>query len=149
ADRTRPQTSAASAPVAPKIPILEQLAGASPSHRHERLLDFVGEHVARVLGAPDAAAIDPRQPLHEIGLDPWMAVALRNRLGVGLGLGRSLPATLVFDHPPLEALATYLMRDVVNGGEAEPSDSGGQLAVQATAVGAIDEMSDDEIEQLF
>ena len=55
--------------------------------------------MARVIGASAADAIDPRQPLNEIGLDSLMAVDLRNRLGTGLGLARSLPATLVFDYP--------------------------------------------------
>ena len=91
---------------------LEQVKGASPSRRHELLLGFVGEHVARVIGASGPDAIDPRQPLNELGLDSLMAVELRNRLGTGLGLARSLPATLVFDHPTVEALSTYLACDV-------------------------------------
>ena len=37
-----------------------------------------------------------------------MAVQLRNRLGITLALARPLPATLMFDHPTIEALAQHL-----------------------------------------
>ena len=61
---------------------------------------------ARVLGLPAGRPIDPRVPLRELGLDSLMAVELRNALG--LALGRTLPATLLFDHPTLEALGRAL-----------------------------------------
>lgn len=143
------KASDAAAPrAAPGAALLEQLQQASATRRHELLLAFVGDHVARVIGAPNREAIDPRQPLNEMGLDSLMAVELRNRLGTGLGLTRSLPATLVFDHPTLEALATYLGRDVLPVGEAAPAATA-ENAAPADAVGAIDDMSDEEIERLF
>jgi acyl transferase domain-containing protein/NADPH:quinone reductase-like Zn-dependent oxidoreductase len=128
--------------VAAGAALIDELKQATPQRRRERLLGFVAEHVARVVDAPSAQAIDPRQPLNELGLDSLMAVELRNRLGTGLGLARSLPATLVFDHPTLEALAAYLEALVVPAApvaEAKPVD----------AVGALDEMSDEEVEAMF
>ncbi|MGD9832286.1 MAG: SDR family NAD(P)-dependent oxidoreductase [Piscinibacter sp.] len=123
-----------------------RLDAAAPTQRGDLLLGFVGEQVAQVIGATAAEAIDPRQPLNELGLDSLMAVDLRNRLGAGLELSRSLPATLVFDHPTLQALADYLAQDVL--GWAAPTDDSAGVAA-ADAVGAIDELSDEEIEQLF
>jgi hypothetical protein len=128
-----------------------ELRDASESRRHEILLRFVGDHVARVLGASHRNAIDVDQPLNELGLDSLMAVELRNRLGTGLGLARSLPATLVFDHPTLQALAQHLSRHVVPGTVAAPAATDCVLAAVAPgdAIDAIDELSDEEIEKLF
>jgi acyl carrier protein len=129
----------------PLARITDQLENASADQRQDLLLSFVAEHVARVIGASAVGDINPRQPLNELGLDSLMAVELRNRLGSGLGLARSLPATLVFDHPTLQALATYLDHEVLGYAPAT------QVATVPTAdaVGAIDDMSDEEIEQLF
>jgi NADPH:quinone reductase-like Zn-dependent oxidoreductase/NAD(P)-dependent dehydrogenase (short-subunit alcohol dehydrogenase family) len=129
--------------------IVDELNGASPSRRHELLISFVGEHVARVIGASAAEAIDPRQPLHELGLDSLMAVELRNRLASGLGVPGSLPATLVFDHPTLTALSAYLADHVVLAGRPVTLDSAPTVAVPADAVDAIDLLSDAEVEELF
>ena len=74
-----------------------------------------------------------------------MAVELRNRLGTGLGLARSLPATLVFDHPTLEALAAYLEDLVTPAPVAAPVAA----ARPVDAAGALDDMSDEQVEALF
>ncbi|KQU73850.1 MULTISPECIES: type I polyketide synthase [unclassified Rhizobacter] len=138
---TKPAAGAKPAPAAGAA-LIDELKQATPQRRRERLLGFVAEHVARVVDAPNAQAIDPRQPLNELGLDSLMAVELRNRLGTGLGLARSLPATLVFDHPTLEALAAYLDVLVVPAAPAV-------VAKAADAVGTLDEMSDEEVEAMF
>jgi hypothetical protein len=87
-----------------------------------------------------------------------MAVELRNRLGTGLGLKRSLPATLIFDYPTIEAIAGYLVKEVLsiaqpaNGGTAET-----QQPVETTPISSeltstpaeIDELSDEEVEAML
>ena len=127
---------------------LDALRDATPARRHAVLLAFAGEHVARVLSAPSAASIDIRQPLNELGLDSLMAVELRNRLGRGLQLERSLPATLVFDHPTLDAIATFLVQTVLP--DSAPADAAATPAAPAPdAVGAIDDLSDEQIDAMF
>jgi acyl carrier protein len=51
----------------------------------------------------DALAIDDERPLREMGLDSLMSVELRNALVVRAAA--RLPATLLFDHPTVAALA--------------------------------------------
>jgi len=140
---------AAAAHEAPGTALREQLRDASAARRHELLLAFVGDHVAKVIGARSRETIDVRQPLNELGLDSLMAVELRNRLGNGLSLTRSLPATLVFDHPTLDALATYLDRDVLPPSDGQPVAPATSAAPPADAIGTLDDMTDDEIERLF
>ena len=117
------------------------------------LLTFVGEQVASVIGLPDGMSVDPSQPLNELGLDSLMAVELRNRLGHGLALERSLPATLVFERPTIEALAGYLGDVLVQA--AAPAilpvrpDAGPDRRRAGDAVEAIDGLSEDQIEEMF
>ena len=56
------------------------------------------------LGEP--ALADPGQGLFAMGMDSLMALELRTRLETLVA--RALPATLVFDHPTIEAMARFL-----------------------------------------
>jgi len=62
--------------------------------------------VAAIMGLPDGAAPDPERGFFDMGFDSMMAVELRNRLE--RRLGRSLPATLAFDHPTVQRMAAHL-----------------------------------------
>jgi hypothetical protein len=44
----------------------------------------------------------------DLGFDSLMAVQLRGLLGKDLGLERPLPATLLFDHPTIDAIVEFL-----------------------------------------
>ena len=59
-------------------------------------------------------------PLRDLGLDSVAVVELLER--VGSRLGRSLPATLSFDHPTLDDLGAFLQArgvDALSEAEAE------------------------------
>lgn len=77
-----------------------------PGERPAAVRRLVARELARVLGHRDAAGLDPRAGLAELGLDSLLALELRNRLQAATGI--ELPATLAFDHPSLERLASYL-----------------------------------------
>ncbi len=124
------------------VAIVAEFQSATPARRQELLLTFVAEHVARVTGAPDWRGIDPRQPLNELGLDSLMSVDLRNRLGAGLNLAQSLPATLVFDHPTIEALTMYLTSKLSGAEKTAP-------IMAEINHETIDDLSEEEIELLF
>ncbi len=84
-----------------------RLAKAAPGNRRALVRTAVREHAGHVLGLAPTHAVDPRQPLSELGLDSLMAVELRN--SVGAALGRPLPTTLLFDYPTLDALTGFLV----------------------------------------
>ena len=76
--------------------------GHAGGHRPRLILSFVREQALTVLGLPAAHAVGLRQPLSELGLDSLMAVEFRNTCASALE--RTLPATLLFDYPTIEAL---------------------------------------------
>lgn len=124
-----------------------------PDRRHQVLLDFVAEQVARVLGSSSSIVVSEQQPLSEMGLDSLMAVELRNALGAGLGLADPLPAVLVFDYPTVDALAGYLS-GVLLGEQVEEDAGSGTLSSVGRAsaddlLAALDEIDDDELDRLL
>ncbi|MCU1503451.1 MAG: hypothetical protein JWM12_2805, partial [Ilumatobacteraceae bacterium] len=123
------------------------LAGALPVERGELLIGFVRQAIAHVLRITDADRLQRDQPLLDIGFDSLMAVELRNVLRTGLALQRKLPATLVFDHPNIAAIAAYLDRLLADddGQDVDVRPSAAPV-VGATAVA---EMSDDDVEALL
>ncbi len=104
---------------------LRQLKLIPSDEQEEAAEDFIRTHVARILRL-DAAQVDNNHRLMDIGVDSLMAVELRNRLNKDLGLVENLPATLIFDHPTVQAVARYLIQNILkpNGGEtASPLSS--------------------------
>ncbi|MBP2068789.1 type I polyketide synthase, partial [Streptomyces iranensis] len=96
-----------------------EYAGLAPEERRRRLLDLVGDHTAAILGHPSVAGLDTRRPLSDLGFDSLLAVQLRNRLSAATGV--RLPATLVFDHPTVRALAAFLDAELAGAAAAPTS----------------------------
>lgn len=86
---------------------LDTLTAAPIEMRRQLLMDYVREQVAWMRGVGSSESIDPARGFHELGIDSLAALQLKNRLQSGLGV--SLPATLVFNYPTAEKLATQLM----------------------------------------
>ncbi|MFF3663934.1 phosphopantetheine-binding protein, partial [Streptomyces olivochromogenes] len=82
------------------------LVGLPEPERVEYLRDLVRVEIAAVLGYGHPEQVDPEKSLKDMGFDSMAAVTLRNRLGEVTG--QVPPATLVFDHPTPQAIATFL-----------------------------------------
>ena len=116
---------------------------------------FVQGQVARVLGSDSSFLIDEHTPLNSLGLDSLMAVELRNRLGKGLELERTLPATLVFDYPTITAITQFLLQDVLSletsSTQAEPTPDVKEVEEESVLglIDAFESLSDEEVERLL
>jgi hypothetical protein len=75
-----------------------------------------------------------------------MAVELARRLEDGLALSHPLPATLVFDHPTIEAIAAHLDGLLADRGAApEPAEPERRPAL----AGELEGLSDADVEELL
>ncbi|MEV4320035.1 beta-ketoacyl synthase N-terminal-like domain-containing protein [Actinocrispum sp. NPDC049592] len=68
--------------------------------------DLVRTQVAAVLGVHNPADIDETRTFEDLGFDSLAVLDLRNRLSETTG--RTLPATVVYDHPTPRKLADFL-----------------------------------------
>ena len=127
-------------------PVLEQLRAAPPGDRQELLVAHLRGEVAAVLGWNNANQVGRRQKLFDLGMDSLTSVELRHRLQRNLAC--SLPLTVVFDYPTIEALAQYVV-----GQLAFPDEKPAPVAPPVVAVDAGAErlaaMSDEEVESLL
>jgi acyl carrier protein len=81
------------------------LQAAAPAERRGVMEAHLSDVLSQVLRI-ERDQIDPQRPLSSIGFDSLMALEYRNRLEASLGL--TLPATLVWGHPTIAALAPHL-----------------------------------------
>jgi acyl transferase domain-containing protein len=136
--------------------LLEKLNAATLGERLDLTVNSLRQQAARVLAMDDDHLPDPRRTLNELGFDSLTAVEFCNR--VSRSIGQRLNPTVLFDHPTLEALSGYVLRDLLDlateagsGQRAEGSDT--TLATEAfeESVAALDEvemMSEEEMDAL-
>jgi len=123
-----------------------RLLDAPPSKHRSILLQFVRDNALAVLGLTSTQSIDPQMPLNQLGLDSLMAVELRNALARGAGL--TLPATLLFDYPTIDALVNYLRANIGLLDEAA-ADEPDIVPQPAPVDDDLSSLSDEEAEALL
>jgi NAD(P)-dependent dehydrogenase (short-subunit alcohol dehydrogenase family) len=117
-----------------RVAAMRMPADAAPTR--QRIEGVVRGRLAEALGLSDGGAIEARARLFDLGLDSLSALEVRDALETSLD--RRLHATLLFDHPTVEALVDHLTKD--------------DRAVAAVATvddsdGAVAALSEDEAEQ--
>ncbi|MFF2555063.1 SDR family NAD(P)-dependent oxidoreductase [Nocardia sp. NPDC058058] len=102
------------------LPVVESVTAADPTHefaalddaeRQRRIHALVREETSAALGHVDSSVVDDDRGLRDQGFTSLSSVELRNRLRRRTGL--DLPATLVFDHPTVSALTTFIAAELV------------------------------------
>ncbi|NBI44329.1 type I polyketide synthase [Burkholderia sp. ISTR5] len=133
----------------------QRLADALPSERAALARRLVAEQIALVTGIA-AATIEPAAPLSLLGMDSLMSVALSEALANCLGIAAS--ATLLFDHPTLDALAQHVLAANVPAGAAAPAAASVTAAAAAaepaaapldTELSEIEGLQDDDLAALL
>ncbi len=82
------------------------ILAAEPAERLPLILSYLTELVARVLGQ-SASKLDVQQPLSNLGLDSLMAVELKNRIAVDLGV--NVPMVTFLSGPSVEQAVSQLL----------------------------------------
>lgn len=91
---------------------VDKVRDAAAGDQEALVAAFVRECAAGVLGVAESSDLDDDRPLQELGMDSLMAVDLRN--AIVAAIGGSLPATLVFDHPTVNAMAKHILGRVLD-----------------------------------
>jgi len=132
--------------------IAATLAACSAEERREQMIEFVRSRVAQVLRLGAGRTIERRERLMDLGVDSLMAVELRNALGRSLQLTRKIPATLIFDYPTVEAIATFLLQamPLADAAQAPPGASpASEPASTNDRVRELAEMSEEQVEAML
>jgi myxalamid-type polyketide synthase MxaB len=133
--------------------LFHRLEQTLPAQRRSTLVAHIKQELIRLVGLAPDVELDPGQPLNSYGLDSLMAVEMRNSLSTSLG--KSLPASLLFDYPTGLALADHLLQTIpglmANPAQTAQVDTGKQNSTFAptnsgTPDSAVDQLSEDEAE---
>ena len=130
-----------------KESFLQQLSTTALSDRQNLLVARIRSQIARIMGL-DATDIGTKVGFADLGMDSLMAVELRNYLQNILE--RSIPASLVFDYPNVEALAEYFIQDFekpIDESDILPEEQ--PQAIAKSNLENIDDISEEEAEEML
>jgi phthiocerol/phenolphthiocerol synthesis type-I polyketide synthase B len=102
----------------------ETLRKCRPERRLDMLVEHVGALAASVMGLPPSQSLDPTTGFFQLGMDSLMSVLLQRTLS--RSLGETLPPSLVFDYPTVEALADHLattLPELIEVTDQNPADA--------------------------
>jgi acyl carrier protein len=143
----RRSASATSVP-APAGDLCRQFKDAPPLRRRSTVARFVNDCALRILGMASGKPVDPSIPLGELGLDSLLAVELRNTLSAAVG--QSLPVTLLFDYPTIDAISDYFVNHILQLGEDDqqvPNHT--ETVAEFNLVGSVEGLTDDEVDRVL
>jgi KR domain/Phosphopantetheine attachment site len=125
------------------LPKLQVLA---KSRWRDLLEQLIEERIRVTLRLDRTLTIVPDQPLQELGLDSLLSIELRNALA--LSISRTLPATLLFNYPTLDALTGFLFHEL--GGEVMTKTAARMTKPERkNLIDDIEALSDDEVNRML
>ena len=124
-----------------------QLEAADINDRRDILILYIRELTAKVLDFSDPMRIGLRQRLFDLGIDSLMAVDLKTQLEEDIG--QELRSTLLFDYPMIEALANYLIEDVLSDLFEDITDTQDNHIENHDNQSDVENLSDEEAEAVL
>ncbi|MBU8897887.1 SDR family NAD(P)-dependent oxidoreductase [Corallococcus sp. M34] len=118
-----------------------------PDERRAALRAHVGTLVNGVLGRPALEPLDPAQGFFDLGMDSLMSVELRNVLQ--RSLGASLPATVAFDNPTVNALTEHLAVEVLGLRDASKERKVAEDAEVDALLADVDDLDDGQVQAML
>ncbi|MCB0207975.1 MAG: SDR family NAD(P)-dependent oxidoreductase, partial [Anaerolineae bacterium] len=122
--------------------IYEQLKAISANERYAVLNAYLHGRLVEVIGLRSDQMIGSQQPLFDLGIDSMLALELKKRLETDLGY--SLPSTVIFDYPTLDALTEFLMSKMFGEVSEDMSPKTGD-ELDPARLAEINQLSDDEL----
>jgi acyl carrier protein len=121
---------------------------AAPSERDQLLQTYVREQVARVLGLT-ASQMDVDQPLTNLGLDSLMAVELKNRISLDLGI--NVPMVKFLQGFSIAQAATQLFDQLTDdvAGSSIPTLRLTNDDIQEELSANVDDLSDEQVNSML
>ena len=109
--------------------LARELLGLDARRRKQRLEAFIEGELSKRMGGKKKP-LERGRTWRDLGMDSLIAVALRDALAHGLG--RGLPATLLFNRPTLASLTEYLLAQLESGPreEARPPEAPGEFLLR-------------------
>ena len=98
-----------------------ELRAADSESRAEILMSYIQNQLQSILRLPSLPTRNVG--FFDLGMDSLMAVELRNRLIRAFEGELTISRTIVFDHPDVEALATYLSNELEEGAGADSREN--------------------------
>ncbi|WP_349303744.1 acyl carrier protein, partial [Streptomyces hygroscopicus] len=114
-----------------------RLAGLAGERRKAALRELVNAEAAHVLGHASADTIEASRPFQDMGFDSLMALELKERIQDETAT--RMPATLLFDYPTPQALADYLLLEVLGAGTEAGDAATDPAATDVVAAATLDE----------
>ncbi|BBM86752.1 type I polyketide synthase [Candidatus Uabimicrobium amorphum] len=125
--------------------LLKELEEMPVTQRYDFLRNYVVTKAESILGL---SALDTTQPLQEMGLDSLMAIELKNTLE--MSVGKTLPATMLFNYPTIELIVSYIANDILDIEFAQEQDDTTPLESQKSDhAEQVEQMSEDEAMELL
>lgn len=129
--------------IAPQISLEEQIKPLSPKKRKALIIEKVEVDVNLSLGLNNEESLDPKLGFFDLGMDSLMALEFRQRLETRLG--RSLPNTLTFDYPNIEAITNYILEEFAHKKENNENSNNLEKVEEQSNSQELELLSDEEL----